>query len=117
MPDTYKIEDWNKNEPMMMLICEAISGHIEDFPFNKEEVTVEFKINGVEVSFTDLAKKLMSVYKTNVYAAARELISEKAHVLTEKLQKMERISNDIEEHFNRELRQLVPECLTDEDYR
>ncbi len=123
MPETYKVEEWTSNDPVMWTVATALGalGGYEKYQAALDktpgEITVGFQINGVEVSFKDVVKELMSVYDKNVQATARQLIEDKAYVLREKLYKLERISEEIETHFMNEFLKLVPECLTQEDFR
>lgn len=123
MAETYKIEEWSINEPVMWTVATALGAlgdskkYTDALQKTPGIVTVDFKVNGVEVSFKDVVTELMSVYNKNVQQAARGLIEDKAYVLREKLYKLERIAEDIEQHFKREFTKLAPECLTEEDFR
>ena len=49
---------------------------------------IEFKVNGVEVSFEKIIKAYNKNYEANVLKKAKDLILEKAYDLTDKLDKM-----------------------------
>lgn len=80
-------------------------------------IEVTMLLNGQEVSFKAIIDKMLSGYNQAVHAEARKLIEERGAVLVETLQKLERWAQEIELHFKHEATRIVPEALTEDDFR
>lgn len=116
--------DVNSNNKYFLAALESFSAadkDKQDAIIASKKVTggieVTMLLNGQEVSFKAVIDKLLSGYGQAVHAEARKLIEERGAVLVDTLQKLDRWAQEIELHFKHEAMRIVPEALTEEDFR
>lgn len=69
-------------------------------PESCRELTVEFRLNGIECNFSDLLERLQGEVDRRIVDAAKELVAERARGLFEKLDDLEReIGQSVEKLF------------------
>lgn len=109
-----------KNTPVGTMFLTSIQDEMPaEFwkDINAENIKISMTINGYKVSFLQIIEKLTKCYDEVTQEKAANLLKDKASVLCEKLQKLERFAEEVEQQVKREIHTLFPLTITDEDYR
>lgn len=78
---------------------------------------VELKVNGQEVPFTKIIARMKENAEQWSFDKARILLEDRASELSEKLYQLTQIGNDVEAEIKRRIHKILPEALTNEDFR
>lgn len=118
MPETIDIRERSTPEWAAIVALATISDEVmgEAFVNKGPTITVELKINGVEVSFATIINRLKEEAVKWSFDKARDILEDRASVLDETLNRLKYLAESVEQEIKREVHKLLPEAMRPEDY-
>lgn len=121
MPEQLKITNHNTTTEWAVLasLANANKEVMQRIIDRKEGDTIEvcLTINGEETSFSTIINRLKEEAQQWAWDRAREIYEERVGELGERLRKLAGLADKLEADFKCEVSKILPESLTDEDYR
>ena len=120
MPERLSVETRNTTQWAAICSLADVSEDIMGRIIAKKEgdlIEVCLTINGEETSFTAIIAALKANAQEWAWERARQLYEERAAELGDKLRKLASLADKLEAEFKCEVGRIMPESLTDEDYR
>lgn len=107
------------NEIMGEFYTKEVKDVLQRIIDRKEGDTIEvcLTVNGEETSFSTIIERLRESAQQWAWDRAREIYEERAGELGERLRKLAVLADKLETDFKCEVSKILPESLTDEDYR